>query len=148
MLGATSVDDLARDHLEAAPLAPVPATHVAAIQPDHDGAGPLRHGLVPGLNGVRLHDLRTDAQRPVAHRAGVPRPAERQQLGQKSGDPAERRQRRVPGRHVGQLGRDRVTAEVESGEAPHPPLSWRHGQASRRRTRIGTPPNRKRNRAR
>jgi len=36
VLGAIGMDHLARNHLEAAPLCPVPAAHIAAIEPDHD----------------------------------------------------------------------------------------------------------------
>jgi hypothetical protein len=123
VLGTVGTDHLARDHLEAAPLAPVPVAHVAAVQPDHDRARHLRRGLVRGFDGVRLHDCRADAQRPVAHRAGVSRPAERQQLGQECRDLAERRQRRIPGRDVGQFGRQRIAAEVERGNAFRPALT-------------------------
>ena len=63
VLGAIGVDHLARDHLEVAPLPPVPVAHVAAIEPDHDGAGRLRRGLVRGLGGMRLHDV---LRRPAA----------------------------------------------------------------------------------
>src|SRR3712207_8100261 len=37
MLAASGIDDLARDHLEVALFLGVPAAHVAAIEPDHDG---------------------------------------------------------------------------------------------------------------
>ncbi len=78
VLGAVGTDHLARGHLEAAPRVPVPVAHVAAVQPDDDRAGRPRRGPVLEFDGVRLHDFRADAQRPVAHRAGVLRPAERQ----------------------------------------------------------------------
>ena len=55
--------------------------HVAAVEPDHDGTRRRCRGLARNLSGVRLHDFRADAQRPVVHRASVLRPAERQQLG-------------------------------------------------------------------
>ncbi len=57
-------------------------------------------------------------QCPVPHRARVRRPADREQLGQERGDLAERRQRRIPGRDVGELRCDGTTAEVQGGEAP------------------------------
>jgi len=123
VLGVIGTDHLARDHLEAAPLSPVPVAHVAAVQPDHDRARRLHRGLVLEFDGARLHDFRADAQRPVAHRAGVLRPAERQQLGQQGGDLAERRQRRIPGRHVGQFGGDRIAAKIERGNALRPALA-------------------------
>jgi hypothetical protein len=47
----------------------------------------------------------------------VPRPAERQQLGQESRDLAERRECGIPGRDMGQLGCDRALAEVDGGDA-------------------------------
>ena len=101
VLVAIGVDHLARDHLEVAPLPPVPAAHVAAIEPDHDGAGRRRRGGSAASAACAPHDLCADPQRPVPHRAGVLRPAERQQLGQQGRDLAERRQGRIPGRHVG-----------------------------------------------
>ena len=81
MLGTPGVDHLARNHLEGA-LRPAPAAHVAAIEPNHDGAGWLRRGSLRGPGGVLLHDLLADPQRPVPDRAGVLRPADWQQLGQ------------------------------------------------------------------
>jgi hypothetical protein len=68
---------------------------------------------------VRLHDFRTDPQRPVAHRAGVLHPAERQQLGQECCNLAERCEGGIPGRPVGQLRGQRVLAELEHGAALH-----------------------------
>src|ERR671933_792993 len=70
VLDATSVDDLARDHLEVA-LRLVPAAHVATVEPDHDGAGRRRYGELRKLGGVLLHDVLADPQRPVPDRAGV-----------------------------------------------------------------------------
>ena len=122
MLGGVGTDHLARDHLEAASLVPVPVTHVAAVQPEHDRARHRQHRLARRVNGVRLHDCRADPQRPVAHRAGVLRPVKRQQLGQKRRDLAERRECRIPGHHLSQIGRDRIAAEVERGDALRPAL--------------------------
>ena len=114
-------DDLARDHLEVAPLGPVPMAHVAAIQPDHDRtAGRLCCWRLRGLGDVRPHDLRADPQRPAAHRAGVLRPAERQQLGQQRRHLAERCEGGVPGCDIGQLRGQRVLAELENGAALRP----------------------------
>jgi hypothetical protein len=119
VLGSAGIDDLARDHLEVA-LPPVPTAHVAAIKPDHHGAGRARHGRPRrGPGGVLPHDPLADPPRPVPHRAGVPCPTERQQLGQERGDLAERGQRRIPGGHVGELRRDGTTAKVRGSEALH-----------------------------
>jgi hypothetical protein len=115
-LGAIGIDHLARDHLKMTLLLPVPTTHVAAIKPDHDGFGWLRHGLFRCLGSGRLHNFFADPQRPVAHRAGVRRPADRQQLRQQGCNLAERRQRRIPRRHIRQFRRDRPRLEVEDGE--------------------------------
>ena len=82
VLGASGIDDLACDHLEVAFLASLPVAHVAAIKSDHDGAGPLRRGLRRYLEEVRLHNVLAYAQRPVAHGAGVLRPAHWRHLGQ------------------------------------------------------------------
>jgi hypothetical protein len=114
---------LNRDHLEAPSLAPVPVTHVAAVQPDHNQARHLRRGLVRGFDGVRLHGFHADPQRPVAHRAGVLHPVERQQFGQHSGDLAEQCECRASGRDAGQFGRDRIAAEVKRGDAVRPVLA-------------------------
>jgi len=95
----------------------VPVAHIAAVQPNGDRAGRPRRGPVLEFDGVRLHDFRADAQRPVAHRAGVLRPAERRQPRQQGGDLAERCQRRMPGRDAGEFGRHRIAAEVERGNA-------------------------------
>jgi hypothetical protein len=116
-MDAVSIDHLARDHLEVAPLLAVPAAHVAAVEPDHDGSGHPRRGSLLGRGRVRPHDRLTDAPRPVPDRAGVPHPGDREQLGQERGGLAEGDQRRVPGRDIGELGRDGATAEVEDGEA-------------------------------
>jgi hypothetical protein len=90
VLDAMSVDHLARDHLEVALFPPVPAAHIATIEPNHDGSDRLRCGPLHGPGRVRLHDVLADPQRPVPHRARVPRPADREQLGQERGDLAER----------------------------------------------------------
>ena len=94
----------------------MPAAHVAAIQPDHDGAGRRRCGELRILGRAQRHDVLADPQRPVPDRAGVLRPADRQQLGQERRDLAERRQGRELGSHVGQF-RGRTRAEIEGSEA-------------------------------
>jgi len=104
------MDDLARDHLEMALLPPVSAAHVAAIETNHDGAGRLCRRLLRRLDEMLLHDLRADAQRPVPDRPRVLRPIHRQQIGQQGRDLAERHQRRIPGRDIGELRRDRIVA--------------------------------------
>src|SRR4029450_11632126 len=58
VLGTPGVDHLARNHLTVALLSPVPAAHVAAIEPDHDGAGRLRRGSRRGPGGGVLGDPR------------------------------------------------------------------------------------------
>jgi hypothetical protein len=103
------------NHLEVA-LRPVPAAHVAAINPNYDGAGRRRCGELRILGGVLPHNVLADPQRPVPDRAGVLRPADRQQLGQKGRDLAEGRQGRELGSHIGQF-RGKTRAQVEGGEA-------------------------------
>jgi len=67
------MDHLARNHLEAAPLCPVPIAHVAAIQSDHDRtAGRRCCWLFRGLGGVRLHDLRIPTK-PPGYSERIPR---------------------------------------------------------------------------
>src|SRR4051794_39341978 len=73
-------------------------------------------GALRGPGGALLHDVLADPQRPVPDRAGVLRPADRQQLGQEGRDLAERRQGRELGGHVGQFRR-RTRAEIEGSEA-------------------------------
>jgi hypothetical protein len=121
VLGAVGIDHLARDHLEVALLLPMAAAYVAAIEPNHDGAGRLRRRPPQRLGGVLLHDLLADPQRPVADRARVLRPTDRKQLGQEGRDLAEGHQRRIPGRHVGQLWCDRILAEIQGSKAPRLP---------------------------
>ena len=123
VLDTVGTDHLARNYLEAAPLASVPITHVAAVQPDDDRAQRLQRRPVLQSDGMCLDDFRANPQCPIAHRAGVLRPAERQQLGQKGGNLAERRQRRIPGRDVGQLGRYGIAAEVKHSAALRPVLT-------------------------
>jgi hypothetical protein len=96
---------------------PVPTADVAAIKPNHDGFGGLRRGRLCSLGGVRLHNILANPQRPVPHRAGVLRPADRKQLGQQGCNLAERRQRGIPGRHVRQFRRLGGRFEVEDSEA-------------------------------
>jgi hypothetical protein len=100
---------------------PVPTADVAAIKPNHDGFGLMGRDLLRRHGGMRLANGFADPQRPVTHRAGVLRPADRKQLRQQGCDLAERRQRRI------------ATPEL-----------WQ-GQASSRRTRTGTSPNKERN---
>ncbi|MBV9750044.1 MAG: hypothetical protein JO157_14635 [Acetobacteraceae bacterium] len=71
MLGAIGMDHLARDHLEAAPLGPVPIAHVAAVDADDNGTRRWQRRLTRTRGSVCLHDLRADPQHPVAHRACV-----------------------------------------------------------------------------
>jgi len=111
------MDDLARDHLEMVLLLPVPAAHIAAIKTNHDDAGRLCRRLLRRLAEMLLHDLRADPQRPVPDRARVLRPTHRQQLRQQGRDPAERRQRRIPGCDIGELGCDCILAQVQHREA-------------------------------
>jgi len=66
-----SVDHLARDYLKMALLLPMPTADVAAIQPNHDRFGWLRHRLLRCLGDQRLHNGLADPQRPAPHRAGV-----------------------------------------------------------------------------
>ena len=96
---------------------PVPAAHVAAIEPDHDGAGRLRRGRLRSLGRMPLHDLsptRIVLLRTVPAFCAplIGSSSDRRVATLPNGD-----QRRIPGRHVGQLRRDRVLAEVEGGEA-------------------------------
>jgi len=111
-----SVDHLARDHLKMALVLPVPTADIAAIQPNHDRFGRLRRRLLRRCGDLRLHNGLTDPQRPVSHRAGVLRPADRKQLRQQRCDLPERRQRRIPGRHVCQFRRHSRRLEVERCE--------------------------------
>jgi hypothetical protein len=85
--------------------------HITAIKPDHDRAD----WLWPVGGVLLLNDGLADPPCPVAYRAGVRRPADRQHLGQQSSDLAERCQRRIAGCEVGQLRRDSIPAEVEDG---------------------------------
>jgi hypothetical protein len=66
-------------------LAARPVAHIAAVKPDHD-----RLDWLCRVGGILLlNDGLADLPRPVPHRARVLRPADRQQLGQQSGDLAE-----------------------------------------------------------
>ncbi len=112
-----SVDHLARDHLKMALVLPMPTADVAAIQPNYDRFGWLCHPLLRRLGDLRLHNGFADPQRPVPHRAGVLRPADRKQLRQQRCALSERRQRRIPGRNVGQFRRHGRRFEVERCEA-------------------------------
>jgi hypothetical protein len=119
-LVAIGVDHLARDHLEMTLLVPVPTADVAAIKPNHDRFGLLGRDLLRRHGGMRLHNGFADPQRPVTHRAGVLRPADRKQLRQQGCDLAERRQRRIACRQIRQFWRHSRRLEVEDSEAPCP----------------------------
>ncbi len=123
VLGTIGTDDLARDHLEVTLVLSVPAAHVAAVQPNHDGAACLHHRSLHGLAEMLADDILAHAQRPVPDRARVLRPIYRQQLGQQGRNLAEGQQRRIPGRHVGQLRCDRIPTEVQCGKALRPALN-------------------------
>src|SRR5271157_2007971 len=88
-----------------------------SYEPNHDGFGWLRRGRLCRLGGVRLYNGLADPQRPVPHRAGVLRPADRKQLRQQDCNLAERRQRGISRRHVRQFRRHGRRLEVEDGEA-------------------------------
>jgi hypothetical protein len=115
MLSSLSINHLARDHLEMAPIPTMPVADVAAIKPDHDRIGWLRR-----VGGMLLHDGLAHPHHSVPHRAGMLRAAHRQQLGQQGGDLAEGDQRRIAGRDVGQFRRDGIPAEVQDGKALGP----------------------------
>ena len=117
VLAPIGMDHLTRDHLEATPLGPVPVSDIAAIQPDHDRIQRRRRRRVHGLGGMCSHDILADPQRPVAHRAGVLRPADRQQLRQQRRCLAERHKRGISGRDIGELGGDTITTKVECSNA-------------------------------
>ena len=114
---AIGVDHRARDHLTMALLLPVPAADVAAIKPNHDKFGWLRRGRFCRPGGMRLHNGLADPQRPVPHRAGVLRPADRQQLRQQDRHLAERRQRGILRRHIRQFSASSRRLEVEDSNA-------------------------------
>ena len=115
-LQAAGADHLTRHHLEMALLLAVATADVAAIEPDHDRFDYLRRGRTCRLSGIRLHNRLADPQGPVPHRAGVPRPADRQHLRQQVRDLAERRQRGIPRRHIRQFRRHGRSLEVEHSE--------------------------------
>ena len=117
VLATTSVDDLARNDLEMALFLSVTAANVAAIKPNHHRTSWWCHNRLRRLRGVLAHHLLAHAPRSVSDRARVLRPAHRQQLGQQGRHFAERRQRRVSGRDVGQLGGNRIISEIQHGEA-------------------------------
>ena len=119
MLGSLRINNLARDHLEVASLPAMAVAHIAAIKSDHDRFGWLcRVGAMPLLNGGLA-----DPPRPVPHRAGVLRPADRQHLGQQSSDLAERCQRRIAGRDVGQLRSNAIAAKSQDSSALCPTIA-------------------------
>jgi hypothetical protein len=101
-------------------LVPVPTADGAAIKPNHDRFGLLGRDLLRRHGGMRLHNGFADPQRPVTHRAGVLRPADRKQLRQQGCDLAERRQRRIACRQIRQFWRHSRRLEVEDSEAPCP----------------------------
>jgi len=118
-LDAMSVDHLARDHLEMALVLPVPTADVAAIQPKHDPFGWLRRPLLRHLGDLQLPQrlCRPATSCSAPHRTGVLRPADQKQPRQQRCDLAEGRQRRIPGRHVGQFRRHSRRLEVERCKA-------------------------------
>jgi hypothetical protein len=81
---------------------------------------------------VLTYDVLAHPPRPISDRARVLRPADRQQLGQQDRDLAERHQRRIAGRDVGQLWCDRIMTEIQYAEALHlnPSLTGTDKQAS------------------
>jgi glyoxylase-like metal-dependent hydrolase (beta-lactamase superfamily II) len=116
-LVAIGVDHLASDHLKMTLLVPVPTADIAAIKPNHDRFGWLRRGLLRRHGGMRLHNFLADPQRPVSHRAGVLRPADRQQVRQQGRDLAERCQRCIAGCQIRQFRRHSRRLEVQDSEA-------------------------------
>jgi ribosomal protein L20 len=71
------------------------------------------------LPAITSDDLLAHPLRPVSNRTRVLRPANRQQFVQQRRDLAERRQRRISGRNVGQLWCNRIMAEIQNAEALH-----------------------------
>jgi hypothetical protein len=63
---------------------PVPTADVAAIKFNHDGCGQPRRRLLRCAGRVRLHNVLADLQRSILHRAGILRPAKREQTPQVS----------------------------------------------------------------
>ena len=115
-LAAIGVDHLARDHLEMALLLPVPAADVAAIKSNHHRPLAASRSASPS-RWRAAHDGLAHPQRPVSDCARVLRPADRQQLRQQDRNLAERRQRRISRRDVGQFWCHRIMAEIEDAEA-------------------------------
>jgi hypothetical protein len=112
VLGAIGVDHLARNHLEMALLLPVPVAHVAAVKPDHNGTAGGGRSPLRRLGGVLAHDFLAHPPCPVSDSARVWRPAGRQQLGQQDRNFAERHQRGISGRDVGQLWCNHIMTEI------------------------------------
>jgi hypothetical protein len=119
VLGARSIDHLARDDLEMAFLLPMPAAHVATIKPDHHRPTWWRRALRRRLGDVLAYDRLAHPPRPVPDRAGILCSTDRQQLRQQARHLAERRQRRIAGGDVGQLRGNRIMAEIQHAEALH-----------------------------
>jgi hypothetical protein len=117
MLATAGVDDLARDDLEMALFLPMTAANVAAIKPNHHRTSRWRHNRFRRLGGVLAYHLLAHPPRSVSDRACVLRPAHRQQFRQQGCHFAERCQRRIPGRDVGQLRGNRIIAEIQHGKA-------------------------------
>jgi hypothetical protein len=76
--------------------------------------------MLRSLGGVLLNDILADAQCPVPDRARVLRPTYRQQIRQEARDLSEGQQRRIPGRHVGELGCNSIPTKVQNREASRP----------------------------
>jgi len=81
-MGAIGAKHLARNHLKMARLLAMPTADITAIKPHHDGLGWQRRSLRQHLGGMRRYDILAYPHRPVAHRAGVHRSADWQQLRQ------------------------------------------------------------------
>jgi hypothetical protein len=115
VLGASDVDHLARDHLEMALLLAVPAANVATVKPHHHAAALRHHGLRRHLGGVSAHDFLAHPPCPVSGSARILRSAGRRQ----DRNLAERHQRGISSRDVGQLWCDHIMTEIQYAEALH-----------------------------
>jgi hypothetical protein len=66
VLDAMSINHLAHNHLEVPLLPPVPAAHIVAVEPNHDGSGRRCRGPLRDCGRVRLHDLLAHSPRIVS----------------------------------------------------------------------------------